>query len=128
MIYSASGIVPEASAFSILSRVLGMDGNVLTQSGVTAIEYQIFPLDSTTAHVTATPLTVADVIFDTLQTDPAWTKDATGYNFRHDIAETVLTDPASDYSVEYKFTLASAGAPVIRLHPFRISISSLKSV
>ena len=75
------------------------------QADVSTITYSIYPTDSTTAHTTATSLTVATVIFDTLQTDARWTKDITGYNWRHDVAATVLVDPTKDYQIEYKVTI-----------------------
>lgn len=125
MIYEDTVVVNEDSAFSLLARVTDTVGTVLTQSDVSSIEYQIYPEDSTTAHVGATSLTVSSVIYDTLQTHAAWIKDTTGYNFRHDVAATVLLDPDVTYLVEHKFTLATG--TIIRTHPFRVSVHPLKS-
>ena len=102
--------VLEDSTFSIMARVHANGAN-LTQSDVSTITYSIFYTDSTTAHTASTSLTVATVIFDTLQTsDGRWTVDGTGYNFRHDVAATVLTDPTRVYQFEYLFTLADSSA------------------
>ena len=97
-------VVYEDSTFSVLARIHANGTNVV-QADVSTITYSIYPTDSTTAHTTATSLTVATVIFDTLQTDARWTKDITGYNWRHDVAATVLVDPTKDYQIEYKVTI-----------------------
>ncbi len=118
------GVIREDSAFSVMARIHAGGAN-LTQSDVSAIEYQIFPTNSTTAHTTATSLTVASVVFDALQTDDRWTEDATGYNFRHDVAATVLTDPSKQYEIEYKVTLTAGD--VFYLKPILIVVDSVKS-
>lgn len=100
-----SQIVMEDSDFTILARIHSLGVN-LTQAAVSTITYQIFYSDSDTAHTTATSLTVATVIYDTLQTDAMWTRDITGYNFRHDVDNAVLVDPTRDYKFEYLFTMA----------------------
>jgi len=70
-----------------LARVADDDGSTpLTQADISAIEYTIQEvrggeLEPVSGHA-AVALTVADVIFDALQTDAVWTEDATGYNFR----------------------------------------------
>lgn len=118
-------VVYEDSAFAILARVHHNGVNVL-QATVAALEYQIFYADSAVAHTTATSLTVASAVFDTLQTDGRWTRDATGYNLRHDVAASVLVDPTRDYEFEYKFTMSDGAevrwtAPVIRLKAIKSS-------
>ena len=101
--------VLEDSTFSIMARVHANGSNLL-QADVSSITYSIFYTDSTVAHTTSTALTVSSVIYDTLQTDSRWTVDGTGYNFRHDVAASVLTDPTRVYQFEYLFTLADASA------------------
>jgi len=118
------GVVNEDSAFSVMGRV-HLAGANATQSDISSIEYQIFYTDSDTAHTTATALTVSSVIFNTLQTDGRWTEDNTGYNFRHDVASTILTDPTRKYEIEYKFTPVS-GSPFY-LDPVPINVKGVKS-
>ena len=117
-------VVYEDSAFSVLARIHANGTNVV-QADVSTIMYSIYPTDSDTAHTTATSLTVATVIYDTLQTDARWTKDITGYNWRHDVAATVLVDPADDYQIEYKVTMADAS--VFHWLPDPISLIAIKS-
>ena len=117
-------IVYEDSTFSVLARIHANGSNV-TQSDVTSITYQIFPTDSDTAHTGETSLTVSAVIYDTLQTDGRWTKDLSGYNFKHDVAATVLVDPLDDYQFEYKVTMSDAS--VFHWLPDPISLIPIKS-
>ncbi len=68
------------------------------------------------------PLTVADVIFNALQTDPLWTVDTTGYNFRHVLdvsAHPAFTVAGRRYLVEYQLTPAAGQMIFVR---FRINV------
>jgi hypothetical protein len=121
---SVTGQIREDSAFSVLLRI-EHDGANAVQADIDSIEYQIFPHYSTTAHTTATALTVSDVIYDTLQTDDIWDEDATGYNFRHDVAATTFPSP-DDYELEYKVTFA--GSSVVYLQPIRLVVQAIKSI
>ena len=117
-------VVYEDSAFSVLARIHANGTNVV-QADVSTITYSIYPTDSDTAHTTATSLTVATVIYDTLQTDARWSRDITGYNWRHDVAATVLVDPTKDYQIEYKVTMADAS--VFHWLPDPISLIAIKT-
>lgn len=86
-----------------MARVVGNAGANITQASLTGITYVITNL-RTRAEVTAsTALTVADVVFDALQTDARWTEDSTGYNFRHTVTAAELADGDTLYRVEYLF-------------------------
>jgi len=102
-----SQVVVEDSTFSILMRVHA-NGLNLQQADLSAIAYKIFYSDSETPHTDETALTVSAVIYDTLQRDGRWSEDNSGYNMKHDVAHTVLTDPTRKYKFEYKFTLADS--------------------
>ena len=105
-----------------MARVLGFDVEPVKQADVASIKYTIYELDdadptSRTAvdgH-TAAPLVVADTIYDTLQTDSAWTADSVGYNFLHVVD--ITTNPAFTvaqrrYLVEYTLT-PTDGQPIL---------------
>ncbi len=96
---------------TFLARV-EFDGANITQAGLTSITCNVYDLKGNTPStpVLTPTLTVSATIFDTLQTDARWTRDATGYNFRHDMPATAFTTARHDYDVIYKFT--SSGGKV----------------
>ena len=83
------GRVRRGRTATLLTRIEGWDGTPITTNEVAGIVYSIYELDPAdpdsrtvvTGHDEVT-LTVADVVFDSLQTDARWTEDDTGYNFR----------------------------------------------
>lgn len=95
-------IVWEDSGGSVMGRVHGVDGEVMVRADITSITFKIFNA-KTDAVVDTGTLTIADVIFDTLQTDNRWSLDSTGYNFRHDYGNDAFPDPAV-YRYEAIFT------------------------
>jgi hypothetical protein len=117
-----TGTVFVKGTCALLARVVGFDGEPLKQADVSTITYTIYELDDAdpTARTavdghTAVPLTIAEVIFDSLQTDAAWTVDATGYNFRHLIdigVKAAFTVAQQRYLVEYTIEPAS-GQPIL---------------
>lgn len=52
-------------------------------------------------------LTIADVIFDTIQTGTVWTKDTTGFNFKDALSHTLFA-AAGEYRVQYTFVLTGS--------------------
>jgi hypothetical protein len=109
---------------TLLGRVVGDDAQPIAQADLSAIAYTVYALDpadednrvAITGH-TAVAVTIASVIFDTLQTDAKWDKDATGYNFAHtlDISSAAAFPQAGvTYLVVYTFT-PSSGQPYVGL-------------
>jgi len=96
----------EDTGVTCMSRIFGDDGTAVEQSDISSITLAVFKNTSTSATYTAS-LTVADVIFDTLQTDDRWSLDSTGYNFRHAVVASVFADGDATYRLEFKFTPAS---------------------
>ena len=97
----------EDTAITCMARIMGDDAVRIEQADVTSITLKTFLNYGTTATST-TSLVVADVVFDTLQTDARWTKDSTGYNFRYQIPSSVFDTGDSTYRCEFKFDMASS--------------------
>ena len=96
----------EDTGITCMSRILGDDASAITQSTTSAITVAVFKNASTSATYTAS-LTVADVVFDSYQTDARWSKDSTGYNFRYAVIASVFDAGDATYRVEFKFTPTS---------------------
>ena len=97
----------QGTAPFVLARILAPDdGDRILQADLSAIVWSLFELDGelSVAIVDGATLTIADVIFDTLQTDSRWTKDSTGYNFKHQIPSANLATGGHTFRAEYKFT------------------------
>ncbi len=108
------GTAMKNGSATLLARIVGADGANIVRADIDSIAYSIHLLDdqdadsrtAVTGH-TDVSLTVANVVFDSLQTDSLWTADSLGYNFLH-----VLDVSANDafaiagrrYLVEYRFT------------------------
>lgn len=117
------GTVFKEDTLPLMARVYGADGELLTQASITAVAYSIFVLDEKHPDVraavdghTAVSLAVADVLYDTLQTDPLWRADSTGYNFKHwpdrDLGEP-FAEAETYCLVEYRLTPAAGEAEEI---------------
>ena len=96
----------EDTGVTCMSRILGDDAAAITQATTSAIVLNAFKNTSTTPTYTAS-LTVADVVFDSYQTDARWSKDATGYNFRYSAIASIFDDGDATFRLEFKFTPTS---------------------
>ena len=115
------GCANEDSTLSIMARV-EVDGTNWTTANVTAISWKAWDInDRDTAYKNGS-LTVGNVVFNSLQTDARWTTDTTGYNFRHDISNSVFTDPGK-YRIEY--TASLTGGTQIILGPYLLQINDM---
>lgn len=103
------GFVWEDGGGTVLARAVGQDAVAITQASLTSVAWKAFDESGATRDtpVANGTLTIADDIFDTLQTDPRWTLDDDGYNVRHEIAATVFSAGDHIYRVEYTFTPAT---------------------
>jgi len=108
------GTVYKNGTATLMARIVEDDATRIVQADVSTIVYSVYLLDSSdpdtqtvqTGH-DGVSLTVANVIFDTLQTDDRWTEDSTGYNFRHtvDVSSNAAFGTAGrTYRVEYTLT------------------------
>lgn len=86
-----------------MARMVSIASVNVTQASIATIAFDFF--DTVTGlSVASGPLSAASVIFDTLQTDARWTKDAIGYNFRHTTGPSQFPDGGKVYRCEWKFT------------------------
>ena len=86
------------------------EGNWLQIANVSTITCKVFDVDDLTTAAATPIVTVSAEILDTpITVQTIWTKDATGYNFIHDLAATNFPTGNQIYRVEYTFTL-SGGA------------------
>ena len=82
------------------------EGKLVQKADLSAIEINLFDLDATDpneAVQTVTP-TIADVVYDTLQTSEIWGLITGGGNFLYDVPASWLTTGSRNYQVEVKFT------------------------
>jgi hypothetical protein len=123
------GTVFKNGSATLLARVVGHDGEAIVRADIASARYSIYLLDdddadsrtAVTGHSDVS-LTVADVLFDTLQTGPLWTVDAAGYNFCHQV--NVSSHPAfaiagRRYLVEYRLAPHAGQVIVVR---FRVNV------
>jgi len=96
----------EDTAPTFMARVVGNGAVNIEEDDFGSITVAVYKDGSTTATHTAT-LTVANVVFDALQTDARWTADSTGYNFRWQIAASVFSTGNSTYQIEFLFNPSS---------------------
>lgn len=85
-----TGVVYEDTTFSLMGRIDVAGANAV-QADISAITMYAWNKADLATELIADSLTVASVVFDTLQTDGRWAEDNTGYNFRYDVASTVCT-------------------------------------
>lgn len=107
-----TGVVWQDAGASILARVYGHDGQPLLQTSISSLSRTVTEITDPTAPATIagpTLLTLADVWYDTLQTDGRWKEDETGYNFLDPLPASVLPKRGQDaaYRVEYLLTPTS---------------------
>lgn len=105
-------VVHEDTTVTLLARVLVDASNVLTagvQSDFSAITYTVY--SNNVVVTSSTSLTIASVIYNTLQTGSIWStsldKDGfTGFNFKATIAAASFPTGNTTYEVAVKFTLS----------------------
>ena len=93
----------EDGGVSLMARHRGNDGAYITRTSLNSISVKVFDKSDPSTTLQSTTLNVSTVVFDTLQTDTRWTKDSTGYNFRHDVPGSWLESGNKTYRIEYKF-------------------------
>ncbi len=105
---------------TFMAQVVGAGDVAITQATIASIVYTVSTLDpddpdaeTVVSGHDGVALTVADVVYDTLQTsDSRWTVDTTGYNFLYEID--VSSDEAfpvrgNKYLVKFELTPTEDG-------------------
>ena len=89
-----------------LGRILGNDGEPITQATISSINRKIYRLDGTL--ISSAAVTVADAVSNTLITnDPRWTLDDEGRNFVDQPPVSNFASPNTAYFILYTFTPVS---------------------
>jgi hypothetical protein len=117
-------VLNEGSGFTVMYRI-EVDGENAVQADVSTIEFAIINDETKGVIQALTALTVADVVFDTLQLDNMWTEDNWGYNFKHTASHALLTDVSVTYRLEYKVSLV--GGAQYFLSPKLLKLSEIYS-
>ncbi len=108
----------------LMARIVDAAGANVQQAGLAAIEYTIYELDPcrpdqlvAVAGHDGVSLTVANVIFNSLQTGGLWTVDDVGYNFRHEInvgVSEAFPKAGVQYQVRYELTPTAGQKTIVR--------------
>lgn len=127
----AIGCVMQDGGALVMARLRAWDTQALiTQADVASISYTIAKRSTgeKVAGHTAVAATVADVIFDTIQTpanNPFWDVDPIGFNFALEIdasANSPFPQANTDYAITITVTLTSGNKA-----PFNAIVRSLKN-
>lgn len=98
----------EDSPVTLRDRVVDASGDAIQQADVSSIAYAVRDTADPSTVVASGSLTVASVVYDTLQTG-GWTVDGTGYNFAATLAGSCFPSGDKIYRVEVAFTMVSGG-------------------
>ena len=127
MTIEARGTVAVGGTVACMARVTDIETNTnLTKSDVSTITYTVSSINEATqvrtadANHTDVSCTVADTIYDALQTGAGWDEDLTGFNFRH-VIDISTNGAFGTVNTTYiaEFTITPVSGQVI-LVPFRI--------
>jgi len=98
--------ISQDATFALMGR-FEVDGVVGLQANVSTVTITGTDQSTGSSVLSVTP-TVSAIVFDTLQTDARWGgKDALGYNFRYDVADTICVTPGIRYRFKVVITTAS---------------------
>jgi hypothetical protein len=114
---------------TFLARVIGANGTPVTPEAIASATYSVYLLDDqepdarqAVAGHSGVTLSVADVLYASVQTDAIWTRDAIGYNFRHTLdvsTHAAFPNAGRRYLVEYQFLPVTGQSVLAR---FRVNV------
>ena len=100
-----------------MARIKKASGAYIQQVDISSISLEVWRIypDTRQPGRTAGPtsLTVASVVFDTLQTGGLWEVDEDGYNFLYEVANSAFNDEGV-FRVEARFTPVSGQSFVVK--------------
>ena len=94
-------IVTQNNPVVIAARVADITGSLITQSSVSSLTVSTVNAETQTTTTTSSP-TVADVVFNSLQTGSVWSTDSIGYNLL--VTADGFTDADTRYQVQIVLT------------------------
>lgn len=108
----------EDASLTVMARIQGNAGTNITQASLSSITCKVFDLDNANVVVATPAVTISSAVFDSLQTtDPRWTKDTTGYNFRFTVTASSFPTGSRRYQIEFVFTPTSGDVfPLVVKH------------
>ena len=111
------GVAIEDGGATLLARIVGNDAVNITQASISTITYDVYrQSDANNTDIQQnSPLTVASVIFDTLQVDAVWTVDSIGYNFSYAADALEIPTGKEVFVFQFKFT-PGTGQPFFALY------------
>ena len=99
------------------------DGAALQQDDCSTVTLDVTDEDGT-ATITASSLTIANVIFDAFQTDALWSADTTGYNFKYVVPNTALPSGGKWYEAVVKIVTTGGNTAKGRTDIFSRAINT----
>jgi hypothetical protein len=99
-------IVLAGNPCTILARVIGGDGDAITQDDIASVTWTVYDVDAQQQTDSGAP-DVDDCILDTLTVDGRWTTDAIGFNCAVDIDSTSFPNGGDCYQVRITLTPVS---------------------
>lgn len=95
--YQQSGVI-------LMARLISNAGVYVSQAAISSITCGVYDTASPNQVVASPSVSVASTIYDTLQTNLLWTKDALGYNFKYELPSSALPRGNKTYRVEFRVT------------------------
>ncbi len=111
-----SVLIPGNADVVLLGRIRSRTGALITQATVSAIAWTMSDTSDGSAQgvVASGTFTVSAVVFNQLQLDRLWTKDATGYNFRAVIPGTSIPTANSGHRMQGDVKITMATGEILR--------------
>jgi len=103
----------EDSGLFLMGRGLGPLAAPFLQADIDTIQLKVFEKGRPAVEIHSESPAVSGTVFNSLQLDARWTKDAVGYNFRYSVPVAALPNGNSVYVFEFKFTPTAPFAALV---------------